>query len=451
MRRATGPVRSIRLAARLAAGLLLAWVALVQVGVGSAAAHPLSTTAVLLDLGPGEVTGRIQLPIDRLAIALDQPLTATTVAEPARREQLRRYVLAHTAASDPARGAWRVGVTGGQVQRIDGVDHLVFQLSLRPPAGPVGDFRLDYDAILHHLLSHRIFVAARTGSSGDYSTVGVLDWQQHTIAIPALGAGAQDGFLASARLGIQHIADGADHLLFLVMLLLPAPLTARAGRWVLSRDGLRGDGRRVVHVVTCFAIGHSITLAAAALGYLQVPTRIVESGIAASILVSGLHAVRPLLPRGEAWIALGFGLMHGLAFAALIARLGLGRRSLLADLLGFNLGIELAQLIVVALLMPSLLLLSRTRAYPATRLALAGGGIVLAAAWLAERTTLIGRDPLEPVTDGLISHPLAVAAALALLAVAAWAVPRPGRTALVPGAGRPLPGAVRRRPVPDRP
>jgi hypothetical protein len=188
-------------------------------------------------------------------------------------------------------------------------------------------------------------------------------------------------------------------------------------------DDLRRSCIRVVHVVTAFAVGHSITLALAALGYISVPTRVVESLIALSILVSGVHAIRPIVRGGEVWIATGFGLMHGLAFAALLGELDLSRGSLVTELLGFNLGIELTQLVVVALIMPSLLVLSRTRLYPAVRIALASFGIVLAAAWLAERTTLTDSNPLEGISEALVQHPFLVAACLGGVAAAAWVVP----------------------------
>lgn len=393
-------------------------------------AHPLSTTAILLDASSDRVTGVVELPIDRLALALDRPLTPATVAEPAQREELRRYVLSHTSAADQDGTRWTTTVTGGRVKKIDGVQHLVFDLVLKPPSGTVHDFKLTYDAIVHHLLSHQILVSLRPDGSDSYTAVGVFDWQQHTLAVPAAaGADTGTGFVAAVRLGVRHIAEGADHLLFLVMLLLPAPLLARRGRWVRA-DDLRRNCLRVVHVVTAFAVGHSITLALAALGYISAPTRVVESMIALSILVSGVHAVRPLVPRGEPWIAAGFGLMHGLAFAALLGGLDLGRGSLVVELFGFNLGIELTQLMVVALLMPSLLVLSRTRIYPAVRLTIAGSGIAAAAAWLAERTTLLANNPLNRVTDTLIAHPFVVAGTLAIVAAAGWAVP-PLRTAEV--------------------
>jgi hypothetical protein len=115
--------------------------------------------------------------------------------------------------------------------------------------------------------------------------------------------------------------------------------------------------------------------------------------------------------------------MHGLAFAALLGGLDLSRGSLLTELVGFNLGIELTQLIVVALVMPSLMVLSRTSLYPAIRVTLASSGILLAAGWLAERTRVITSNPLDGISTALVTHPFVVAATLACLATAAWVVP----------------------------
>ena len=417
------PTRAVRAVGGLA-GLLLAC-ALLLVTPTSASAHPLSTTAVPLDVGSVQVTGQVQLPIDRLGIAVDQSdLTTAVAAQPAKVEEFRRYVAEHLVVTSTGDGApWDVGVSGGRVETIDAVDHLVYEVTLRPPNSRVVDFRLHYDAIVARLVSHRVFVSERLAGAGDYTAVGVIDWQTQTLAVPAVGATDQQGFWPAVQLGVHHIAGGADHLLFLLMLLLPSPLLARRGRWERS-DDLRRNCWRVVHVVTAFALGHSITLALAAFGLVHVPTRVVESMIALSILASGLHAIRPFARRGEPWIAAGFGLMHGLAFAALLGHLDLSRGSLVTELLGFNVGIELTQLLVVVLVMPSLVVLSRTRLYPVVRTGVAGFGVILAAAWLAERTTLIGTDPLEPISNGFVAHPLLAAGAFAAAAAAAWSVPK---------------------------
>lgn len=416
-----------RWAAR-AAALIAALAAALAVAVFApltATAHPISSTAILLDTDATQVTGEIELPIDRLAVAFDEAFTAATVRQPDTLERLRSYVAERVSATTSSDGtAWAATVSGGTVENVDAVDHLVFDLTLTPPTGLATDFVLHYDGIIDKILSHRVLVSARAAGTADYTAVGLIDWQSQVLTIPVTATPTTgQSFGAAVHLGVEHISEGADHLLFLIMLLLPAPLIARRGRWTPTDDVRRSTGR-IVHVVTAFAIGHSLTLALAAFGLVSVPTRIVESAIALSIVVSGIHAIRPLARRGETWIALIFGLMHGLAFAALLGRLDLGTGSLVVTLLGFNLGIELTQLIVVALIMPSLILLSRTRVYPGFRLAVAGAGVVLALAWLVERSTLTTGNPFEPVTDALVAHPFVVAGMLAVTAVLTWSVPR---------------------------
>ena len=152
-------------------------------------------------------------------------------------------------------------------------------------------------------------------------------------------------------LGLHHIAEGTDHLLFLLAPLLPAPhLASRAGggeRWGAAR-GVRASVRAMVGVVSGFTVGHSTSLALAACGLVDVPTRLVEVLVAASILVSALHAWRPLFAGVEIWIAAAFGLVHGLAFAEVLSGLDFDGATLALSLVGFNLGIDAMQLAVVA-------------------------------------------------------------------------------------------------------
>ena len=126
------------------------------------------------------------------------------------------------------------------------------------------------------------------------------------------------------RMGMRHIAEGTDHLLFLLMLLVPAPLLAFGSRWTKSA-GVRHSLRHILKVVTAFTLGHSFTLALAAFGFVTIPGRPVEVLIAVSIFVSAVHALRPLFPGREPAIAAFFGLVHGLAFAATLGQLGLAR------------------------------------------------------------------------------------------------------------------------------
>ena len=226
------------------------------------------------------------------------------------------------------------------------------------------------------------------------------------------------GFPSMFRLGMRHIAEGTDHLLFLLALLLPAPLLVCRSRWA-GFAGVRHSIRQILKVVTAFTIGHSITLALAALGLVRLPNRPVEVLIAFSILVSAAHALRPLFPGREAAIAAAFGLMHGLAFAATLQNLGLGWWARVAGILGFNLGIETMQLVVVAATMPSLVLLSRTRAYAVLRIAGALFAVFASAGWMAERL-LNAHNPLDAVVNSVAHSALWIAPILFLISVICW-------------------------------
>jgi hypothetical protein len=226
------------------------------------------------------------------------------------------------------------------------------------------------------------------------------------------------GFASIFRLGVRHIAEGTDHLLFLLALLLPAPLMVFGSRWA-GFAGVRQSLLRILRIVTAFTIGHSITLALAALGIVRVPSRPIEVLIAVSILLSAVHALRPLFPGREARIAAFFGLIHGLAFAATLGALGLGRWERVAGILAFNLGIETMQLMVVAAVMPSLVLMSRTRAYPFLRI---GGALFAGLAsvgWIAER--LLGvHTSVDVLVDIIAHHAVWIAGTLFLISFGCW-------------------------------
>jgi hypothetical protein len=228
------------------------------------------------------------------------------------------------------------------------------------------------------------------------------------------------GFASIFRLGIRHIAEGTDHLLFLLALLLPAPLTVFGSRWAAATS-MPSSLARILSVVTAFTAGHSITLALAGLGLVRVPSRPIEVLIAVSILVSAVHALRPLFPGREAGIAAFFGLIHGLAFASTIGNLGLARWERVVSILEFNLGIETMQLVVVAATLPSLILLSRTRAYSPLRIGGALFATFAAVGWIADR--LLGvHNSVNIIVDGIAHHAVWIAGALFLISVACWSL-----------------------------
>ena len=197
--------------------------------------------------------------------------------------------------------------------------------------------------------------------------------------------------------GIWHIWIGYDHILFLLALLLPAVLVQRGGQWQ-GTDRFTGALKEVVKVVTAFTLAHSITLSLAALQVITLPSRLVESAIALSVVIAALNNLRkgklsfgpsPAidLVQSRLWVlAFCFGLLHGFGFASVLADLGLPQGALLLALVGFNLGVEVGQLAIVAVFLPVAFALRRTRFYQVGVLKI--GSLIVAALatwWLAQR------------------------------------------------------------------
>jgi hypothetical protein len=188
-----------------------------------------------------------------------------------------------------------------------------------------------------------------------------------------------------AREGVWHIWVGFDHILFLLSLLLPALGIWVSGRWQ-PVDRFRSAFGDVLRIVTAFTLAHSLTLSAAALGWLSLPSRLVESSIAASVVLAALNNVWPVF-HGRRWmVAFGFGLVHGFGFASVLVDLGLPQSALALALLGFNLGVEAGQLAIVAVFLLLAYPVRRSAFY--RRVVLAGGSLLIAAVaalWLVER------------------------------------------------------------------
>lgn len=190
--------------------------------------------------------------------------------------------------------------------------------------------------------------------------------------------------------GVWHIWTGFDHILFLLSLLLPAVLVRDARSW-RSATSFRDAFIDVAKVVTAFTLAHSITLTLAALSIVVPPSRLVESGIALSVVLAALNNLLPVVADGRWMAAFGFGLLHGFGFAGALHDLGLPTGSLALSLAGFNLGVEAGQLAIVMLFLPFAFAIRSTWAY--RRIVLAGGSsaiAVLAAAWFVERAFDVG-------------------------------------------------------------
>ena len=151
------------------------------------------------------------------------------------------------------------------------------------------------------------------------------------------------GVLEFFRLGVEHILEGYDHVLFIVALVLGG-----------------GRLRSLLLIITAFTIAHSLTLALATLDVVRPPSWLIEPLIAASIAYVAFENIFMARALSRRWlVSLLFGLVHGFGFAGALVELGLPQSALFSSLLAFNLGVEAGQALIVALLFPALVWLSR--------------------------------------------------------------------------------------------
>jgi len=178
-----------------------------------------------------------------------------------------------------------------------------------------------------------------------------------------LASALRGGFLQFVWQGIWHIWIGFDHILFLLVLLLPAVFRRTdSGREAVPHFGTALT--QVLLIVSSFTIAHSITLTCAAMRWIVLPGRPVEAAIAASVFVAAVANFLPRTAGGRgAWLAFAFGLLHGFGFASALGEIAPGAGRLWQSLLAFNIGVELGQLVIVAAFLPVAFLLRRTAFY----------------------------------------------------------------------------------------
>ena len=193
--------------------------------------------------------------------------------------------------------------------------------------------------------------------------------------------------------GVWHIWTGPDHLLFIVSLLLPAVLICRRRPRSLLDPGVWEPVRsfwpaalELIKVISGFTVSHSVTLTLSVLGYIALPSRLVESGIALSVIVAAANNLYPLFTRRAWLVAFAFGFIHGLGFASALAGLSLPAAAMAVSLGGFNVGVEIGQETVVLPLIALAFLVRGTGFYRFGVLRIGSGVIiVIATLWLIER------------------------------------------------------------------
>ena len=193
-------------------------------------------------------------------------------------------------------------------------------------------------------------------------------------------------FTSFVQQGIWHIWIGYDHILFLLSLLLPAVLYLNSRKW-FPVDDFKLTVIDAVKIVTAFTIAHSITLAMVILAGIKFQVSWIESLIALSVILVALNNIYPILIPNRWIMGFVFGLVHGFGFASVLSELDMNTHNLLVSLLGFNIGVEIGQLIIVMAFLPIAYRLRNSAFYQAGVLKI--GSIIIACMgffWFVERS-----------------------------------------------------------------
>lgn len=361
-------------------------------------AHPMPSSILNLDIGATAIKAEIQMPLSELQLAMNIDLGESPENQLDNyKNAIKDYLYNHIKIKN-----WNVSVGDLKMKDANQIasgdyKELNAEVVLTPnDIQQLRHFELYYDVILHQVVTHEILVAVRNDwQTGIYEENAVqlgvisLDIPTNTIKPFQVNCGTGSdwqGFVSIFNLGMSHIKEGTDHLLFLLVLLIPAPLLVINRRWA-SYIGTKKSLWKLLRIITAFTIGHSVTLLLGTIGWIPFSSQLIEIMIAFSILISAIHAIFPLFYNREAYIAAGFGLIHGLAFSDTLSNMPLTAAQMAWSILGFNLGIEIMQLFIMCLILPSFLVMCyfSSKNYQYFRIITAIISLIAAFAWLLER------------------------------------------------------------------
>ncbi|HSG79663.1 MAG TPA: HupE/UreJ family protein [Acidimicrobiia bacterium] len=362
----------------------------------SADAHDFESSYLYIDVGKSELGGRVELPYESMRAVFGLDLDGSTGEVLLELEEhadtLLAYVRAHTAIG-AAGEQWGVEFSGVNVfedVHFGAKGYAYFPFEVDVPVAEVPQvLEFTFDPFLDELPDRSNLVLLRNDllrgviDKEDVSLTA-LDAQRRSASVDLGDASQWKNFNGSIGIGVDHIATGPDHILFIFVLVLPSVLVLQA-TW-RPAPSFGTALWRVLKVVSMFTVAHSITFSLAGLDVLPLPpSQVVEIVIALSIAAAALHNLWPVLQQREWIIAFAFGLFHGMGFAGLVEALDVSRTTQLVSLLGRNVGIEIGQVVIVLVAFPALFILSRTvyygRVFVAASVTLAGVSFV----WAFER------------------------------------------------------------------
>lgn len=363
---------------------LLVWLLLALLISGQAQAHKPSDSYLTLQVSGNEVTGQWDIALRDLNFAIGLDVNAdgqiTWGEVRAKHDEIAAYALSRLTLGSEQQ-ACATAVSQHLIDdHTDGVYAVLRFRALCPT--PIQNLSVRYGLFFDIDPQHKGLL--RMVYAGQ-SRTAIFSPGQATQVFKLQAASKWRQFLDYGREGVWHIWQGYDHILFLLALLFPAVVRRERRQWK-AVAAFKPALWEVLKIVTAFTVAHSITLSLATLGLVSLPSRWVESTIAFSVVIAALNNIYPLFRERRWMMAFAFGLIHGFGFATVLTDLGLPQGVLALALVGFNLGVEAGQMVIVAGFLPLAYWLRHSAFY--RRGVLYGGSAIIAliaGLWLTER------------------------------------------------------------------
>jgi hypothetical protein len=324
-------------------------------------AHQLSTSYIIAQMDEsGRISGEWQLGLADLELAVgldvDRDGQLTWGEVKSRQPDIATYLAENIAIS---RGGSPCNLRFAAMDRLQDHGSEAFAVTdFSAQCALSGSLLLECNAIFSLDSSHEVVLNI---GDGEHNHSFVLDADTRQINVDLREGSWLTSFKQFVYQGVIHIWIGIDHILFLLALLLPAVLQRREQKWQAIAS-IKTILTNTVWIVSAFTLAHSITLTVTAMGWVNPTSRWVELGIALSVMFAALNNIWPVVLR-LAWLTFAFGLLHGMGFAGVLGELGLPADQQLLSILAFNLGVEIGQIGILAILLPLLILLRHTRFY----------------------------------------------------------------------------------------
>ncbi|MEM7587325.1 MAG: HupE/UreJ family protein [Acidobacteriota bacterium] len=360
---------------------------------GTALAHATGEDYLFLTFRDDSIEGHFEIHFEdlesKLGITLDSELEQARAGVIAAAPQVHAYIEENATIAPPGGEPYAFEFTRQDVLELPQGNFAQFYF--RQATGPLPDtldirHEMFYDGDRLHRGLVLVEYNAKTNTTypGEYTamvfsptnTEQTLDLTD----IPSL-MGPRD----MIPQGVLHIWIGIDHILFLLALMLPTVLMRRDDGWQPVESFSRAMWN-LLKIVTVFTVAHSLTLLLAALDFIRLPSRLVESVIALSIILVALNNIFGKVRESSLFIVFGLGLFHGLGFASVMGHLPFRMVDLMRVVIGFNVGVELGQVAIVAVLFPILFLLRKTSFYqPVVLRGVSAILMVIAGWWFIQR------------------------------------------------------------------